>query len=437
MADAQLSTDEPRNALTDDVRRVPLAKKRPLDDLPPSMSTLVLFAVACGLSVANVYFAQPLLDAIGAAFGIAPARMGMIVTATQAGYALGLVFVVPLGDMVDRRRLVVLQIVGSALALVVVATAHSTFVLLGGLFVLGLSAVLIQVLVAFTASISPAAHRGKSVGIVTSGIVIGILLARFFAGALADMGGWRTVYRVSAVATFVMALLLLRRLPRDGARERPVAAQNYGVLLRSMPVLFWKEPILRTRALLAFFIFATFSALWTPLVLPLTAPPHSLSHFQVGAFGIAGLAGALAAGVAGKLADRGEGQRTTGFALALLVVSWLLIAALPVSLVSLGAGIVILDFAVQAVHVTNQSFIFAARPDAGSRGVAGYMVFYSAGSAVGSMCSTLAYANAGWSGVCALGAALGLLGFVGWAATATRRHVPGEISTQGAKVPDQ
>jgi predicted MFS family arabinose efflux permease len=388
------------------------AKRLPTTRLPPGL--IPLFSLACGLSVANIYFAQPLLDAMARDFAISPASIGIVVTMTQIGYAAGLLFIVPLGDLFDRRRLIVAQGVLSAVALVVVGLATTTTVLLAGLIVVGLLAVVVQVLVAFAASLAPPGERGRVVGTVTSGIVIGILLARSVSGVLADLGGWRSVYLSSAVLTLLMAVLLHRTLPRH---DEGGAAPSYPELLRSVFTLFIDEPILRIRAALAMLIFATFSVLWTSMVLPLSAPPFSLSHTEIGLFGLAGVAGALGAGRAGRLADRGWGQWTTGISLALMLASWIPVAQAGVSLWGLIIGIVVMDMAIQAVHVTNQSLILAVRPEARSRLIGGYMVFYSIGSAGGSIVSTMVFAWAGWPGVCILGAAISAVALLFWAAT--------------------
>ncbi|WP_439617547.1 MFS transporter [Shinella sp.] len=380
--------------------------------------TLLVFAFTCGASVANIYYAQPLLDAIAATFAISPGAVGLVVALTQVGYAAGLVFIVPLGDLVDRRKLIVAQTLLSAIALAAIGGAPNVFALFAGMIVVGLLAVLVQVLVALSATLARPAERGQAVGLVTSGVVVGILAARFVAGVLADIGGWRAVYFSSAGLMLLLGLLLVRVLPRDipvGSSER------YAAVLKSIPLLFWQKPLLRLRAGLAFLIFASFSTLWTAMVLPLSAAPFSLSHTQIGLFGLAGLAGALAAGSAGRLADQGFAERTTGFSLALLCLSWLAIGFLPRSLVVFTLGIVALDFAVQAVHVTNQSLIFARRPEARSRLVGGYMVFYSAGSALGATTSTVSYARFGWTGVCVAGAAFSLAALALWSRDAIRR----------------
>lgn len=380
--------------------------------------TTLVFAIAASLSVANIYYAQPLLDSMADDFGISPATIGLIVMLTQVGYGLGLLFIVPLGDLIDRRRLIIGQGALSVLALVAVATARTEAILFASMVVVGLLAVVVQVLVAFAATLATPAERGKAVGMVTSGVVIGILAARFVAGMLADLGGWRTVYLTSAVLTALMVGLLMHVLPRQAT---PTGAGRYGATLRSIPVLFLRDRILLVRGVLALFIFAAFSTFWTALALPLSSPPFSHSHTQIGSFGLVGMAGALAATGAGRLADRGLGQWTTGISLALLLVSWGMIAALPFSIPVLLVGVVLLDLAVQAVHVTNQSIIFDRHPEARSRLVGGYMMFYSAGSALGGITATMAYAHMNWMGVSVLGAAFSAVALLVWAASAADR----------------
>ncbi|WOH84793.1 MFS transporter [Bradyrhizobium sp. BEA-2-5] len=383
-----------------------------------SPAVVLLFAVACGLSVANIYFAQPLLDTMAQDLGITPAVIGGVVTLTQIGYAFGLILIVPLGDLWDRRRLIAGQTVLSAIALTIVGTAPNAPVLLVGMVLVGLLAVVIQVLVAYAATLAAPADRGRTIGTVTSGVVSGILLARFAAGALADLGGWRVVYLTSAALTLVLAALLARALPRHA--PQPMAGSSYAKLLRSTVALFVEEQVLRERAVFALLIFASFSVFWSSVVLPLAAPPLSLSHTTIGMLGIAGLAGALAARNSGRLADRGWGQRTTGLSLLLMLAGWVPIACLNTSLWLVLAGVLMIDFAVQAIHVTSQSLIVAARPDAASRLVGGYMVFYSIGTGFGAITSTMAYAAAGWPGVCVLGAAISACALLYWVIVASR-----------------
>ncbi|WP_449394423.1 MFS transporter [Devosia riboflavina] len=392
------------------------AKPEPSDGL--TKITTLIFAIAAGLSVANIYYAQPLLHSLARDFGMSPSSVGVVVTLTQVGYGLGLVFVVPLGDLIAPRRLILTQAALSILALVGVATATTEAILLVSLAAMGLLAVVVQVLVALAASLATPTDRGKAVGTVTSGIVVGILGARFAAGLLADIGGWRAVYLTSALLTAVMGATLVRVLPRQISLSNH---EGYAAVLRSVPLLFLSDRVLLIRGVLAFLIFAAFSTFWTALVLPLSAAPFSYSHTQIGLFGLVGVVAAIAATVAGKLADRGMGQRVTGISLSVLLASWVPISFLPTSVPLLVVGVILLDLAVQAVHVTNQSIILDRHPEARSRLIGGYMVFYSFGSAIGAVAATMAYAQDGWQGVVILGAGFSALGLLIWAGT---RHRP-------------
>lgn len=396
----------------------------PADDDHTGLSSAltVLFAVTCALAVANVYFAQPLLDSMAQSLGVAPAVIGIVVTATQAGYAAGLLLIVPLGDRVNRKRLILGQILLSALALAGVGASPTWLVLLGTLIVVGLMAVVVQVVVAYAASLATPSQRGRAVGTVTSGIVLGILLARFASGLIADLAGWRAVYFLSSGLMLILGAVLWKTIPNTAS---PPSRDSYAALIRSLFKLLVSEPVLRIRGLLALLIFAAFSVVWTAMVLPLSAPPLSLSHTAIGLFGLAGMAGALAARRAGRWADQGLGQRVTGLALCVLTLSWVPIGFAQTSLIALVCGVILLDFAVQAVHVTSQSLIFAARPDAQSRLVGAYMCFYSVGSAVGAVAATQVYARWGWVAVCLLGASTSAAALVLWYLTAHVRD-PGK-----------
>jgi len=384
---------------------------------------VMLFACACGLSVANVYYAQPLLDALGVDFGIGRGAVGGIITATQAGCAFALVFLVPLGDRLDRRRLMLGQAIALCAALAVVTTASSAAWLLAGMAAVGLlGTAMTQGLIAYAATAAAAGERGRVVGAAQGGVVIGLLMARVLAGAIADLGGWRAVYFTSAVLMLLLTGALWRALPQQGP---PPQRLPYLQLLRSMFTLLATERVLQIRGVIAMLMFAAFGIFWSALVLPLSAPPHAFSHTVIGAFGLVGVAGALAAARAGHWADRGLGQWTTGVALILLLASWLPLAFIAQSLWVLVIGIVALDLGGQAIHVTNQSMIFNTHPQAHSRLVSCYMLFYTIGSGLGAIASTTMYASAGWSGVCLLGAGISLLALVFWGLTL--RYMPGKI----------
>lgn len=372
--------------------------------LSPALT--LLLSITCALAVANVYFAQPLLNSMAQSLGVDAGMIGIVVTATQIGYGVGLIFIVPLGDLLNHKALILTQVLLSALALIVVGSAQQWSALLGAMISVGLMAVVVQVVVAYVAALATPVRRGQAVGTVTSGIVLGILLARFTSGLIADLAGWRAVYFVSSGLMLTLFVVLWRTIPAKGL---PRVESSYLALLLSTLTLFITEPVLRVRGVFALLIFAAFSVLWTAMVLPLSAPPLSLSHTQIGLFGLAGIAGALAASKAGRWADQGLGQRITGIGLALLALSWVPIAFAETSLLALIVGVIILDFAVQAVHVTNQSLIFAARPDAQSRLVGAYMCFYSLGSALGAVAATQFYASRGWVAVCLLGGSISVV----------------------------
>ncbi|MGZ5198382.1 MAG: MFS transporter [Telluria sp.] len=377
-----------------------------------SRGVVRLFAVASGLSVANVYYAQPLLDALARDFHISHAAIGGVVTATQIGCALALLLLVPLGDRVDRRRLMAVQLLALAAALAAVGLARTAPALLAGALAVGLlGTAMTQGLIAYAASASAPHERGRVVGAAQSGVFIGLLLARVFAGSVSDIAGWRGVYLGAATLMLAIALPLWWRLP---TLTQTPDAMSYPRLIASMLTLLRQEKVLQVRGALALLMFATLNIFWSALVLPLSAPPYGFSHTAIGAFGLVGAAGALAAARAGQWADRGYGQRTSAAALALLLLAWWPLSLMPRSLGALVLGIVLLDIGGQALHVTSQSMIFRTRPEAHSRLVGLYMLFYAVGSGLGAIGTTATYAQAGWQGVCLLGAGVSLLALLFW-----------------------
>ena len=340
-----------------------------------------LAALASGLAVASVYYAHPLLDLIADELSISHAAIGIVVTLTQLGYGLGLLLLVPLGDLLDRRRLIIGQTACSVAALGAVAAAPAGWVFLAGMGLVGALAVVTQLHVAHASALAHPAQRGQVVGSVTSGIICGILLARVVSGALSDVWGWRAVYAAAALANLLVVVWLVKALPAQPARNPRI---GYLGLVASVFTLWREERVLRVRGALALLIFMAMTVLWTPLALALRTPPLALTHTEVGLFGIAGVLGALGAKRAGRWADRGHAQRTTGWALTAMLAAWLPSASLSPSLWGLVVGVLVIDFGLQAVHVSNQSLIYRMRPEAQSRLTAGYMVFYSIGCALGS-----------------------------------------------------
>ncbi|MBW3356599.1 MFS transporter [Streptomyces sp. 09ZI22] len=360
----------------------------------------LLLAVVCGVAVASIYAAQPVLEPMGRDLGVPAELAGWIVATGQIGYLAGLLLLVPLGDVVDTRRLIAVHLAVTAAGMIVTASASSAWQAFVGLAAAGLFAVVVQTTVAYAASASPPAERGRTIGVVTTGVVIGILGARIVTGALADVWGWRSVYVVLAALSLVLAALVLAALPPE-THTSPVA--GYRQVIGSLGGLFGQRAFL-THGLIAFFLFASFGTLWSGLSLPLADAPWQLNESQIGLFGIAGLAGALGAARAGQWADAGRAAPVSGLALALLVLSWVAIAQLPWSLGLLIIGIVVLDFAVQVVHVSNQHVLTASHPDRVSSVIGGYMVFYSLGSALGAATTTAVFTAYGWAGSSLLGA---------------------------------
>jgi predicted MFS family arabinose efflux permease len=377
----------------------------------------MLLAVACGVSVANVYYAQPLLGRIAAGLHVGAAQLGLVTTVTQAGYLLGLILIVPLGDLVDRRRLTVAQGLLASAGLVTAGFATDMAVFFAASAIVGLACVVVQVIVAYAAAASGPGRRGAVVGFVTGGVVIGILLARTASGLIADLLGWRAVYFISAGLMLALALALGVLLPPDNAAKQPA---SYPALITSAVTLTARDRTFRVRSLIALFMFGGFGTVWGSIALPLGAAPWHLSAGQIGLFGIVGVAGALGASRAGRLADRGRAQWVTGTCLALLIASWAATRAAPYSLPLLAVGILVLDFAGQALHVTSQQLIVAANPAASSRIIGSYMTFYSVGTGCGAIAATSLYSLAGWGAVSVLGASLSAMALLVWAADQLR-----------------
>ncbi|WP_371180961.1 MFS transporter [Xanthomonas sacchari] len=370
---------------------------------PPMRRGLVLLmATATGLAVASNYYAQPLLEVLAQTFAIDVRHAGAVVTTAQLAYAAGLLFLVPLGDRFERRSLIVGLYALSAVGLLVSAMAHSFALLLLGTLITGLSSVAAQILVPFAATLAAPHERGRVIGTVMSGLLLGILLARTVSGLLAGIGGWHTVYWVAAALILLVSGLLWRGLPRHPGNPQ----LSYPHLIGSVLALLRDEPVLRARAVLGGLIFAGFSMFWTTLAFLLSGPDYRYGTATIGLFGLIGAAGAFAANLSGKLSDRGAGHLVGWGGLVMLLLSWLLLLGAPHSLWLLIAGVVLLDVAVQGVHIGNQSVIYQLDPAARNRITSAYVTCYFIGGAIGSSLGTAAYAYAGWRGVAIGGAAL-------------------------------
>lgn len=375
-------------------------------------STLLLMATACGLCAGANYFNQPLLHSIAMDLGISEARASLTVTMAQVSYALGLLLLVPLGDMLERRRLVLGLMLLAALGMLASGMAHSFALLAAGTLMTGLFSVAAQVLVPMAASFAAPGASGRAVALVMSGLLIGILASRSVAGVLSDLGGWNAVYWVGALATAGVALLLRRALPL----AQPAQRIGYGAVMRSLLTLAREQPRLRSRALIGGMGFATVSVLFSTMTLLLAGPGYGFGDAQIGLIGLVGVAGALMANMAGRLADRGLEQHTTLAGGLLMLAGWGALWLGGTSLWWFLAGLLIVDAALQALHISNQNVIYALAPSARSRINAVYMTGYFIGASLGSAVGSTVWLHWGWTGASVAGLALSLctLAVVAW-----------------------
>ena len=369
-----------------------------------------LMAFAIGVTIASNYYAQPLLHSITHDLNIAVEHAGSIIMAAQFSYAVGLLFITPLGDKFERKHLIIILMVLSTCGLIVSALSKNLWMLIIGTSITGLFSTVAQVLIPFAATLSKPEHRGKIVGTLMSGMLLGILLGRTFAGAISTIADWHYVYLIATSIMSIVTLLLWISLPT----YRNTININYFQLLWSIGSLYKQEPILRIRSLLAVISFALFSLLWTPLAFLLSNDPYHYSDFIIGLFGIAGAAGALGSPIVGKLSDKGKGWLATTIGLGLLLLSWLPLSLAQYSIIALILGVVILDFSVQVTHVSNMSAIYQIRPEARSRMNTGYMVCYFIGGMLGSVGSTYLFSHYGWIAIVVSGIILGLIGIICW-----------------------
>ncbi len=370
---------------------------------------IFLFALGCGMAVANLYFVQPLLGVLGSEFGIGEGRAGTMVTVTQLGYALGLLSIVPLLDLIENRGLIMTLFGAAAVALAAAAMARTLRQFMAASFVIGVSSVVAQTLVPFAASLAPPEIRGRVVGQVMSGLLNGILLARAFAGFVSGVLSWRAVYALSAGFLLVFIVVLSRKLP---ARQ-PVAPERYGQLLKSLAHIYAAEPILRRRGIYSACMFGSFTAFWTSVTFLLSAPPFRFSQTQIGLFALAGAAGAAFAPVAGWLADRGWARRATvsAFVLAFAAIA---LTLLQHRLWALVTGAIFLDLAVNTTVVLGQQAIYQLNPAQRGRINTLYIATFFSGGVCASALSGWAFATGGWLWVGLLCSALPIAALIYW-----------------------
>jgi predicted MFS family arabinose efflux permease len=364
---------------------------------------LLAMAVASGIAAANIYYNQPMLGLIEADFPQETVT-ALIPTATQLGYALGLFFLLPLGDIVHRKRLIIVQFLVLAVALALTALAPSGWLLALASLGVGASATVAQQIVPFAASLASPEKRGSTIGTVMAGVLSGILFSRTLSGFVGAHAGWRDMFWIGVPLALAGAGLMAIALPH----HRPASRMAYPAAIRSLAHLWMRYPALRTAALMQATLFASFTAFWTVLALYLATPRFDLGADVAGLFGIVGAAGIFAAPLAGRIADR-HGPHFVVWLGALLTLAAWIIFGLWASLVALVIGVIVLDFGIQSALISNQHTVYALDPDARSRLNTVFMTLMFLGGAAGAALATFAWAHAGWTGVSALGAVLAVM----------------------------
>lgn len=395
---------------------------------PLSSNQVSLLALASGMSVANIYFAQPLLPEFSAAFAVTSAQVGQLISMAQLGSVSALVFLLPLGDRMDRRCLLLIQALALVVMLVLLGLAPSLGWAYAAMLGVGLLATaMTQGLIAYAASVAQPAEQGQVLAKVQAGVFLGLLLARVVAGGVSDIAGWRMVYLSSAACMLLLVFLLWRSLARvnsslavttSPAVNNSQVTGSYPRFIGSMLALLWRHRLLQVRGMLALLMFAVFNIFWSALSLALSAPPYAYSNTAIAALGLVGAIGALGATQAGRWLDKGAHRQVTLIALLLLAIAWWPLAFMSWSLAALMLGIILLDMGGQALHVSNQSLLLRSNAEQQQGSMIGmYMLFYALGSALGAAAGTAVFAHDGWQGVCLLGFSLSGLALVFWLAT--------------------
>lgn len=367
-----------------------------------SSCTLWIMTITTGFVVANIYYNQPLLSDIAHTYHVDNGRAGQVSMFTQIGYALGLLFIVPLGDMFERKRLMLIDFIFIISSLLVAAWAPTIAVLKIASLIIGISSVIPQLLIPMAAHLAKPSERGKKIGFIMSGLLIGILASRTLSGFIGQHFGWRAMFYIAAAMMLVIWLLIYLQLPKVEADY----TGKYKDLMGSMIKLIKHEPALRLASFRGALCFACFSAFWTTLVFLLKQPQFNESTSVVGAFGLVGILGALAAGLMGRLSDKTDAYKLSAFTIILIIASFVIFILSSNSIIGLIIGIILMDIGVQATHISNQAIIFSLNPQARNRINTVYMVSYFIGGSTGTFLASLLWDKYQWNGVCTIGLSL-------------------------------
>jgi predicted MFS family arabinose efflux permease len=378
-----------------------------------SKTNVLFMAVCTGLIVANLYYCQPLIVLIANEFKIPEANAGTITYLTQAGYAIGLFFMVPLGDKIERKKQILMTTFASVIALIIAATAQSFFILQIASLFLGITSIVPQLILPLAASLTVPEQRGKVVGTIMSGLLVGILLSRTLSGFIGQLWGWRSMFWIAAGICLLIFFAIRKKFPVN----KPQFQGSYGQLIQSLFTLIKTQPVLREATLINVFCFAQFGAFWTTMVLLLSGNPFNFNSATIGLFGIVGASGALAAPLVGKMGDKGNPRVAVGYGCLLMLISFIVFYFSIESIIGVIIGIVFIDVGIQGVHISNQTRVYSLLPEARNRLNTVFMSFSFLGTAAGSAYGLFLWKFAGWHGVTIGCAVLALLALTVYAVT--------------------
>ncbi|MDR3595534.1 MFS transporter [Clostridium sp.] len=360
---------------------------------------IVLMSIACAASAANLYYSQPLLEQISRFFNVSSSIIGIAAMLIQIGYAIGLIFLVPLGDIKERRNLIMTMLFCSTISLISLSISFNIWWLLLSSLIVGLTSITPMLIVPLAAHIAKPAERGKVIGSIMSGLLIGILLSRVFSGIIGSILGWQIVYRIAAGMMVLLILVFKLWLPKSV----PDSSMSYKELLKSLIGLLKNQPILLESSLIGAMMFGTFSIFWTSLSFLLKSPAYNLGAQAAGMFGLAGIVGALAASMVGRIADKSSPRFTLTIAIIISFLSYICFLIFGYQMWGLIIGVILLDLGIQSAQISNQARINTLDATARSRNNAVYMTFYFCGGALGSWLGTFCWGIFGWIGVCGVG----------------------------------
>lgn len=360
---------------------------------------ILIMAIACGLTVANLYYIQPLLADIAKTFHVTELSIGFAAMLTQIGYAAGMIFILPLGDIKEKRSLIVIVLLCSIVSLISMSFSSNIYILVISSFTVGFTSIIPQLIIPLAAQLSNPQQRGQTIGTIMSGLLIGILLSRTISGIIGGYFGWRTVYLIAAIMMLVLMFILRKFIPLC----EPISDIKYTQLLRSMINLIKTEPILREASINGALMFSAFSAFWTALIFLLESSHYNMGSEAAGLFGLVGISGALAAPLVGKISDKRGSRFAIGICIIVVIIAYLFFFLFGYKIWGLIIGIILIDLGVQSCNVSNQARVHSLNEKTRNRLNTIYMVSFFLGGALGSFLGSYSYSNFGWYGVCTFG----------------------------------